>query len=572
MLQGGDFSNRNGTGGESIYGGKFEDESFRMKHTRSGLLSMANAGPGTNGSQFFITLSATPHLDGKHVVFGEVIDGMSVVKRIEAVDTVKDKPVTGQDVVITSCGVHEKERTKNIRETADKKKSVESSLKKSKKEKKEKKEKSKKEKKEKKEKKSSNKRDRSPSTDGQSEDENRAEILKKRKHLDERERVSESSSIEKVRAGAVHGGETVSEKLKEKEKEKEEKEKEKAVVVSNVRVGSDGVVFKGRGAIRCKGTSDPRSTASQSHALSHTQSQSQSHTQTKTHRNNEESRGRKEDNSKNEDSETKNLAPKVHSKILDRLSGLRKEEENGDVDRGVIKREGDRGEERRGSSEMQRTEKQEGDRSKGSTAQSRGNNDRDRGSGQRNRGEESNNNRRDGRYVPVQRTYPTRDDTRDTEGRRNGGQGEGRDRQSSRDRVRDRDRRNSSNDRNRNERSDRRGGDVGRGDKSRSRSRSSGRGRDGGRDRSRGRSSDRDDSRSRSPSSRSSRSRSSRSRSRSSSGSSRSRSVDSKEEKKSVKVKLSAPTGNEGDKKEGVQVVDREEDKDVEKVVEKVVE
>jgi cyclophilin family peptidyl-prolyl cis-trans isomerase len=103
MAQGGDFTRGDGTGGESIYGPRFEDENFRARHTEAGLLSMANAGPNTNGSQFFITFAATPHLDGKHVVFGRLVEGKEGLRALERVATgANDRP--RQPVVVIDCG------------------------------------------------------------------------------------------------------------------------------------------------------------------------------------------------------------------------------------------------------------------------------------------------------------------------------------------------------------------------------------------------------------------------------------------------------------------------------------
>ncbi len=103
MIQGGDFTNGNGTGGASIYGGKFDDENFERKHTEAGLLSMANSGPNSNGSQFFITVAPTPWLDGRHVVFGKVTSGMDVVEAMEAQGSRQGRTKTA--VLMSDCRV-----------------------------------------------------------------------------------------------------------------------------------------------------------------------------------------------------------------------------------------------------------------------------------------------------------------------------------------------------------------------------------------------------------------------------------------------------------------------------------
>ncbi|XP_058060103.1 peptidyl-prolyl cis-trans isomerase G isoform X1 [Anopheles bellator] len=144
MIQSGDFSNGNGTGGESIYGGTFNDESFTLKHDRAFLLSMANRGKDTNGSQFFITTQPAPHLDNVHVVFGHVVSGQDLVRQLEQLPVDRNsRPL--QDAVVSNCGelirqVKEKKEKKKKKATASSDESVDESSKKRKKDKKKKRE------------------------------------------------------------------------------------------------------------------------------------------------------------------------------------------------------------------------------------------------------------------------------------------------------------------------------------------------------------------------------------------------------------------------------------------------
>ena len=102
-IQGGDYERGDGTGGQSIYGPKFEDENFKIRHFKKGLLSMANSGPDTNGSQFFITLNELPHLDEKHVVFGEIINGIEIIDTIAKYGS--EEGYTKETIKIIKCGI-----------------------------------------------------------------------------------------------------------------------------------------------------------------------------------------------------------------------------------------------------------------------------------------------------------------------------------------------------------------------------------------------------------------------------------------------------------------------------------
>lgn len=276
MCQGGDFTNRNGTGGESIYGKKFSDESFAVKHTKPGLLSMANAGPNTNGSQFFITFVPCPHLDGKHVVFGELVGGANILKMMEQVDVdAKDRPVFGQEIVIESCGLVGAIEPKVIgidRDSLAPKKAS----KKEKKSKKSKKEKT--SKKSKKSKKSSKKRkhrhdssddddeddsSRSSDSSSDSESDSESEVDKKRKRKHKRDTSPEVKSTPENRQedSAIQRDEKI-ETLgtrKEEESLKEPVELPEAAKVDKEEpsgyIGADGILYKGRGQRKFKDTS-----------------------------------------------------------------------------------------------------------------------------------------------------------------------------------------------------------------------------------------------------------------------------------------------------------------------------
>lgn len=264
MAQGGDFSARNGTGGESIYGGKFMDESFRAKHSKAGLLSMANAGPNTNGSQFFITFQATPHLDGKHVVFGEVISGMETVRAIERVEVGnKDKPVFGHEVVIADCGeisavptdadeirkrqkrnMDALEQYEETSENGDRKKSKKHKSKHSDKKSKHSK-KSKKHKKHKSDKKKKSHHSDSSESDGSNSDED------SRSTVNDRDDVREENHPNTVPIIASDSSRSNEDNVKKAEDTITDLLSTNEETKSSARLGADGILYKGRGVMKC---------------------------------------------------------------------------------------------------------------------------------------------------------------------------------------------------------------------------------------------------------------------------------------------------------------------------------
>ena len=428
MLQGGDFSNKNGTGGESIYGGKFDDESFRMKHTRSGLLSMANAGPNTNGSQFFITLAATPHLDGKHVVFGEVVDGMKVVQQIEGVDTHKDKPVIGQNVTITACGIRDIVNRDDL-------KSNEAKIKSTKKNKKEKKDnsgkKGKKEKKEKKnkkeqEQKDSGKRHRSPLSDD-SEDEK----YRVRKERTESADFTAKEYRERAITKEVEDGETILYTTDAAAVARDKVEslstlsgQQSAVLLPtpSVRIGCNGVVYKGRGVIKCKGGISDLKSAQLS--IGGTDGEKDRNRGLESVRRVENSSGSRYNRSRERDG---NISGVEGSKDRD---GGRSMDLGRDARREEDSREGrlggrytERGRDRAGGRDRYTGRDRDAMRDRDSS----GGRDRDEDGGRNRDRRELNRDSRDinqrrGKYVPVQRTYERRTVDRDrSKGRRHSG-------------------------------------------------------------------------------------------------------------------------------------------------------
>ncbi|GAM29410.1 hypothetical protein SAMD00019534_125860 [Acytostelium subglobosum LB1] len=242
MIQGGDFQNKNGTGGESIYGHRFDDENFKKTHSEPYLLSMANAGPNTNGSQFFITTNAAPHLDGKHVVFGRVVDGKAIVDILNSVLTGQnDKPFA--DVKISHCG----ELIRKVKkEDVESDSSSSNSSTDSEEERKKRKDRRKRKKEERRARRERKKEKRSRSDDDDDDDDGNSsdegESTRKRK---ERKRGRSKDKSDRDRSRSRSGS---MDRLKDRSKTPWQPLRDSGVI-------GEGKTFKGRGAIKYNGHS-----------------------------------------------------------------------------------------------------------------------------------------------------------------------------------------------------------------------------------------------------------------------------------------------------------------------------